>query len=161
MSEVLTTIPPPPRGQLTSWSDVREYIFAGNATFTLRSMKTGMRFTYRIRVKKEDVKAKSTDPTYFVCWLRGQDNTTDYGYMGVLRKDLGLRLTAASRVTRTAPCLQALVWFLDALKNGRAGILGTTLEVWHEGRCGRCGRLLTVPKSVKDGIGPECARQAA
>ena len=32
------------------------------------------------------------------------------------------------------------------------------LEVWHEGRCGRCNRALTVPESIASGIGPECAK---
>jgi hypothetical protein len=31
------------------------------------------------------------------------------------------------------------------------------LEIWHEGRCGRCSRKLTVPESLKSGFGPECA----
>jgi hypothetical protein len=35
------------------------------------------------------------------------------------------------------------------------------LEVWHEGRCGRCGRRLTVPESIESGLGPECATKAA
>jgi hypothetical protein len=30
------------------------------------------------------------------------------------------------------------------------------LEVWHEGRCGRCNRKLTVPASIESGFGPEC-----
>ena len=29
------------------------------------------------------------------------------------------------------------------------------LEVWHEGRCGKCGRKLIVPESIARGIGPE------
>jgi hypothetical protein len=28
--------------------------------------------------------------------------------------------------------------------------------VHHEGRCGRCGRTLTVPESIESGFGPEC-----
>lgn len=32
-------------------------------------------------------------------------------------------------------------------------------EVWHEGRCGRCGRKLTVPESIETGIGPDCAKR--
>jgi hypothetical protein len=30
-------------------------------------------------------------------------------------------------------------------------------EVYHEGRCGRCNRKLTVPESIETGLGPECA----
>lgn len=32
------------------------------------------------------------------------------------------------------------------------------IEVWHEGRCGRCGRRLTVPESIANGLGPECIK---
>jgi hypothetical protein len=32
-------------------------------------------------------------------------------------------------------------------------------KIHHEGRCGKCGRLLTVPESVETGIGPECAKR--
>ena len=33
-------------------------------------------------------------------------------------------------------------------------------EVWHEGRCGKCGRVLTVPESLILGLGPECAQMS-
>jgi hypothetical protein len=165
-------------GRLTTWDAVRVFIFAGNARFTLVSLKTGMRYTYRVRVRKKDVEqqarrdrinetsltsendAPPVDLTYFVSLLRGTDNDNDYAYMGVLRQDLGLRLTGVSRMGRSAPAVVGLVWFLDAMKNGRAA-LGTTVEFWHEGRCGRCGRSLTVPESVLRGIGPECAGRAS
>jgi hypothetical protein len=34
------------------------------------------------------------------------------------------------------------------------------LEIWHEGRCARCNRRLTVPASIASGFGPECAGKA-
>jgi hypothetical protein len=142
---------------LKDWAAVAAFILAGNARFTLLSKRTGARFTYRVRVKKEDMERGIADPVFFVSWLRGPSNEDDYAYMGVLRRDLGLRLTTASRASRTAPCVVALVWALDALKGRREGVLGATLEVWHEGRCCRCGRALTVPSSIESGMGPECA----
>jgi hypothetical protein len=30
------------------------------------------------------------------------------------------------------------------------------VEFWHEGKCGRCNRKLTVPSSIESGFGPEC-----
>jgi hypothetical protein len=142
------------RGQLRNWPVVREFVFAGRAVFTLRSVKTGMRFTYRVKVKK-------TDPeVFFVETLRGPDNTRDYRYAGLLRRPGTFFITTRSQVLRTAASVKALVWFLDAMVNDRA-VLGPTLEVWHEGRCCCCGRTLTVPESVEDGIGPECRRRRA
>ena len=162
---------PAPVGRLDTWDAVRDYMWAGNATFTLVSMKTGMRYTYRATAKKEDVvldaarRASSAssvmspdvDITYFVKLLRGQDNTSDYAYMGVARKPGAFFITHASRVKRDTPSVVALVWFFERLAAERDGVLGTQMEVWHTGRCGRCGRLLTVPESVGRGIGPECA----
>jgi hypothetical protein len=162
-------------GRLQNWSDVREFVFAGNATFTLVSLKTGARFTYKVRVKKEDLARleddrklsavvgepptffTEADVTYFVNLLRGPDNTADFVYMGVVRKPGRFFWTAASgKVGRQAPAYKALLWMLDAMTCER-DVLSKQLEIWHEGRCGRCGRKLTVPESIAAGIGPECA----
>lgn len=162
-------------GRLDTWAAVREFLFAGNATFTLKSLRTGVRFTYKFRVKKQDLLAlessqkqhdilggshlamQATEVTYFANLLRGPDNEKDFAYMGVVRKPGRFFLTAASnKVSRRSPAHRGLVWMLDAMLNDRA-VLGVNLEVWHEGRCGRCGRKLTVPESIAAGIGPECS----
>jgi hypothetical protein len=179
VAAMLTTLAPPPatmNGRLDSWQQVQEFIFAGNATFTLVSLKTGVRFTYKVRVKKEDAErlkrdqdafeggtgAPASEVTYFVNLLRGPDNESDFSYMGVLRRDPArfFWTSASGKVGRGAPAYKALVWMVDAMANGRA-VLGSSLEVWHEGRCGRCGRKLTVPESVASGYGPECSRRVA
>lgn len=173
-------------GLLTTWEAVEEFIFAGNATFTLVSLKTGVRFTYKVRVKKEDVERlaweedvrlhavehgneleygpsfTTSDVAYFVNLLRGPDNTADFAYMGVVRKDPPrfFWTQASGKVSRNAPAHKALVWMLDAMRC-RRDVLGSSLEVWHEGRCGRCGRKLTVPESIAAGLGPECAGRLA
>jgi hypothetical protein len=145
-------------GLLTNWAAVQEFLFAGNATMTLRSRKTGDRYTFKVRIKKAD--AGLDDPVYFVNLLRGPDNTGDFTYMGVLRRPGSFHLTGASKVGRTAGSFKAMVWFLDAMRCTR-DVLTTTVEVWHEGRCGRCGRKLTVPESVARGLGDDCANKAA
>lgn len=146
-------------GSLVSWDTVTEYIFAGNARFTLVSRKTGSRFTYRMKVRKRDVEDGLCDQSraYFISLLRGQNNDRDYAYVGVVKWPGTLWLTSASRMGRKAPAVIALVWFLDQVKLRNTGVLDELLEVWHDGRCGRCGRSLTVPSSVERGIGPECA----
>lgn len=160
----------PPRGQLTDWDAVRAYIFAGKAVFTLHNPKTGVRLTYKVTAKKAEFTLAKTmamqgspEPenfvTHFVTLLRGPDNTTDFAYMGVLRKPGNFFITTKSQVTRHPVSYRALVWFLDAMRNGREILGGNPMEFWHSGRCGCCGRLLTVPDSVSRGIGPECAKR--
>jgi hypothetical protein len=156
----MTVIDDQCKGKLETWEAVREFMFGGAARFTLVSIKTGTRFTYKVQVKRADVKAGSADPIYFVSLLRGPDNEGDYAYMGVLRKPGMFRCTEASRVSRTAPAVMALAWALDMMRCSREA-LGVTLEIWHEGRCCSCGRALTVPKSIADGYGPECAKYFA
>jgi len=161
---------------LSTWDAVEEFIFAGAATLTLVSLKTGVRFTYLVRVKKEDKEKlerdrdafeggsgmRASEVVYFVNLLRGPDNTADFAYMGVLRRSPARYFWTekSGKVGRACAAYKALVWFIDQM-NGRRDVLGSSLEVWHEGRCGRCGRKLTVPESIAAGLGPECAGRMA
>jgi hypothetical protein len=144
---------------LETWDAVEQFMFAGAAHFTLVSLRTGVRFTYKVRVKKSDRGKMTADQvTYFINLLRGPDNTADFTYMGVVRNNPPRFFwTAASgKVSREAPAYKALLWMLDAMAHERHGVLGRTLEIWHEGRCGCCGKLLTVPESIASGLGPVC-----
>lgn len=143
--------------QLTTWQAVWEYVLAGNARFTLVSKKTGERFTYRVRRapdKAQDL--HSCAVVYFVSLLNGPDNGSDFAYMGVL-DEKGFHVTAKSRVGPAAASHKAFQFLLARIAKG--GAMCTTMEVWTSGRCGRCGRDLTVPESVARGLGPECAGQ--
>ncbi len=133
--------------------DILRFILAGNATFTLRSLRTGVRYTYKLSLIE-----RSSKPAYFVKLLGGPNNVDDFRYMGVLdrQEPLNVRSTANSKVSRDAPSFVALRWFMARL-NG--GLIPPELEVWHEGTCGRCGQKLTVPESIAAGIGPDCAEQ--
>jgi hypothetical protein len=128
------------------------FIQAGNATVTLRSVKTQTRFTYRVREKDGERGAIT-----FVGLLSGPDNEASYSYMGVLKPE-GLKRTAKSRVSEDALSWKAFQWTWKKLSEGK---MPSELQVWHEGRCGKCGRKLTVPESIEAGIGPECASRSA
>lgn len=134
------------------------FILAGNAYFTIRSQKTGTRYTYRVNRAKCSRCGKLdcgcwAHPTYFVALLTGPDNTGDYTYLGMIRQEQ-FSLTRASKMQATSTPVRAFQWVWSALI---AGEMPAQTEIWHEGRCGRCGRKLTVPESVERGIGPECA----
>ncbi len=123
------------------------FMFAGDAILTIRSTKTQTRFTYRV------TKSKPTDdgrpPVWFVSLLSGADNEGDYRYIGTIFAN-GFRTTARSSVRADAPSAIAFAWFESHRESA-------AVKVWHEGRCGRCGRTLTVPESIASGIGPVCA----
>lgn len=133
---------------------VAPFLFAGNARFTLVSRATSCRFTYQLaKCERGDV--------YFARVLVGPNNEADYAYMGVVRADYEgwqnhpvLRTTRKSSVGATAPSFAALAWYLRHLGDAR-------VECHHEGRCGCCGRVLTVPESIVTGLGPVCAGRLA
>ena len=62
--------------------------------------------------------------------------------------------TAKSKIVKTAPSVVGFTYCFSHLAKGT--IVG--FEVWHEGKCGRCGAKLTVPESVASGFGPECVK---
>lgn len=128
---------------------VREFMLAGNAVFTLRSKRTGTRFTYRIRKPDEG-------KPHFVGVLTGVDNHSSYTFLGSIFRETEYRLGQRSKIAFDAPSARAFSWFWKALSRN---VLHPKLEVWHEGTCGRCGRKLTVPESIASGLGPECARR--
>lgn len=127
-------------------TSVAQFILAGNATFTVRSQKTETRYTFKVR------KAKAKD-VWYVSMLTGSDNENDYAYIGLIDENGVFRLTKASQMTKESAPVLAFAWV-----HGRAakGMPIVGVEVWHAGKCGRCGRTLTVPESIQSGFGPEC-----
>lgn len=127
----------------------RPYILGGNATITVVSIKSGTRFTYRIRAKEvgEDRKL------HFVSVLRGPENTADYAYLGTIFPDGSYHHGKKSKVTADAPSAKAFAWLWTHLDS-------SDIEIWHAGRCSRCGRQLTTPESIREGLGPVCRERA-
>ena len=132
-------------GHFADAATATRFMFAGKATFTLRSLKSGTRFTYRISASEDGA-------VHFVALLSGPDNSEDYQYLGIIRRGVYWH-GKKSRVAADAPSVRAFDWTWRALASGH---LPTTVEIWHAGACGRCGRPLTVPESIAAGFGPEC-----
>lgn len=124
----------------------KAFMLGGNARVTLESQSTGARFTYRIRAAEDG-------GLYFVSVLTGADNESDFAYLGTIRGDR-FEHGRKARLSPDAPSARAFAW---AWPHIAAGQVPAALGVWHEGRCGRCNRPLTVPHSIATGFGPECA----
>lgn len=127
-----------------------QFILGGNALFTVKYSKTGVRYTYKVLVERNDMESLRV---YVMC---GNDNTKDYKKIGYIK------------IQNTRPeyhplsyteSLDSSVFFDNIFLNLLIGLYMPLLEIWHEGRCCRCGRTLTVPESIEMGIGPECIKQ--
>ncbi len=126
------------------------FMLAGDATFTLVSSKTGMRFTYRVTAPRKDGKLDTDAEVRFVKLLCGNDNENDFHYFGIIRNGHFEHAQRKTRISVEAPGALAFRWFASNVES-------SAVEFFHEGRCGRCHRKLTVPESVASGLGPECA----
>lgn len=158
VANVLAGAPPAPwapeqeRGRLAPEAAVR-FLFGGNAVLTVVSKRTGERFTYKIQAPKE----RRGSEVHFVKVLTGPDNAADYQFFGTIFNRQEFRPSVKSRLSPTAPSVEVFEWLIAELLGPEVGSLEGSTELYHEGRCGRCGRLLTVPESVMTGFGPECA----
>ena len=144
------------KGMIDDPETAKKFLLAGKAIVTLVSLKSGNRYTYRIRLapKKEGM------PTaHFVDLLTGQDNEEDYSSLGIIieGKFFPTKIARARGISDTTPSVVAIRYVLNGLMFENT--INPMVEIWHEGRCGKCGRLLTVPGSVVSGVGPICAEQ--
>jgi len=132
------------------------FITAGRAVFTLVSKTSGERRTFRVAAPKD---AQPGDALRFISLLTGPDNTTNYEYVGLLTKAGDELVTRTSRGKMPTQPLNTISWLVAQLQSAVRGepTKLEQVEFWHEGRCCRCGRRLTVPESIASGIGPECA----
>jgi Family of unknown function (DUF6011) len=123
---------------------LEQFVLAGNATFTLWNTKKGTHLTYKVRVSKDD-------PTlFFVSILTGPDNWANYTFLGIIKEGIYWH-GKKSPITKDSQSAKTFEWFYNNIDR-----LPLALQVLHEGKCGRCGRKLTVPGSVTSGFGPEC-----
>jgi len=132
----------------TSFSQAKRFLLAGNARATFVSAKTGTRFTYKVRAKEFNGRT-----FHFVSVLTGSNNDSDYTFIGTIFESNTFSHSRKSRIGNNAPSVLAFQWVFNALK---AGVLPTTVEIHHEGRCGKCAKPLTVPASIESGFGPIC-----
>jgi hypothetical protein len=127
-----------------------DFIIAGNATLTIKSLKTGDHITYRVR-KSQDGRV------FFVSVRTGGPGEKLFAYMGTLpgeRPDHApVKLTGKSKYALGDREPRAFNWLWGAVCEG---VLPPQAEVRHEGTCGRCARPLTDPESIDRGFGPEC-----
>lgn len=146
-------------------SSIQSYVTGGNAIFTLVSPKTGRRYTYKM------IRANTDSPQYEIRLLCGESTERmqcwhfigrfydelplTANYPRIWFKSYGWCYDPGHWITVSDGLLysdQAIAWLLlrtsEYLKKG--------CQFWMSDRCARCGRLLTVPDSIKTGFGPKC-----
>lgn len=130
---------------ITNNDNIKRFVFAGRAVFTLVSAATGDRFTYKVG------KAKGKG-VFWVSLRTGKDEK--WTFFGVLRKDGTFFFSQKSPMESDDIEVAAFDWFIRHLLASDNKL--DQADFWHEGRCARCGRELTDPESIQRGMGPTC-----
>ncbi len=123
-------------------ASARQYVLAGYAVVTFRNALTGNRFTYKVR-RPDD------DHPHFVS-IRTASG--DWSFMGTIFDGETYRHGKRTEVVYDSKVAVTWRWLWDRIDD-----LPPEIEVWHQGRCMRCGRRLTVPESIQTGYGPICS----
>lgn len=127
--------------------DLKGFILAGKAVFTVKNNNSGNYFTYKV-VLSENKKE------YYVSVLTGPNHKKDFRLIGKIQDD--------NFTPDHIPIIKAkngkvfFTWFFPKLLNNS---LPVCISVFHSGQCGKCGRKLTNPESIVTGIGPECIKK--
>lgn len=133
---------------VVSIHNIRQFVFGGNATFTMLNQETGGRLTYNVRSPKRDF-----GRVWFVSVLAGTNSYTYVGYIDSSKRSF--RTTSSSRVERSSKSFKGFNWLLNHIKENEQ--LPENVNFYHMGKCARCGRALTTPDSIEQGFGPVCA----
>jgi len=80
-----------------------------------------------------------------------------WDYMGIVRNNsYVLTPTNKSKILESERSFQVFQWILSVLNSGY--IFPSNIVITHNGKCGRCGRRLKDPESIKLGFGPHCTK---
>lgn len=142
-----------------SHSKALDFMRAGKAIMTIQSKESGKHFTFRFATPKhneEDTEdlVKLKDLPVWVSVLTHGDNTGNYAFIGTI---FGKRFYHGkkSRISKDAQSVKAFdFWFRMLIANVEINL--NKIELYHEGVCMCCGRKLTTPDSIDQGVGPIC-----
>lgn len=125
---------------------LRDFIFAGNALFTVVNEDTKNHVTIKIKKHKDE-------EIWFVSVLdAGLYNTI--GTLSIFLKTMVYKHSENSMISSNHRKVKVFRWFYTNFLDKQDKY--PMIKVYHHGKCGRCGKKLTTPNSIKEGIGPVC-----
>jgi hypothetical protein len=133
------------------------FMTAGNCEVTIKSLETGITFSYKL-IRRQSF-YKQTD---FIYYLKVRMNNVE-SYAGNIEfnrdKDKYVYWQGQKgKLNSDETPVRAIMFVLNALYKKLYSI---NVEIYHCGTCGVCGKPLTNPESIMTGIGPSCARKLA
>ena len=139
-----------------------EFMLAGCSEFIMKSGKTGHKLRYKLD-KKLSTQMKNSDGSLggdYIYWLNTAESNGTFVYAGVLffdnkTKQFKFGKGARGNLNYNDVRVKSILYVLNRLYKGETSV---NVEIYHVGKCGRCGKRLTDPESIERGLGPMCAK---
>ena len=117
----------------------------GAGIFTLKSIKTGKDFTYKIK------RSKYNNTWYTHIYV--EQDYLKFKRLGTYFKgNIYHKKEKISSISATA-----IAFVLDKVEHKEFDFLDKNMELMHAGNCLCCGRILTDANSISIGLGPTCS----
>jgi hypothetical protein len=125
-------------------------------SFTLHNTTKETHLTFRSRRPK----GWTVESPVLIDLMSGSDNES-FGFIGSINARGFYKASPKSKVSedRLEVANRTLVWLMTKLTSGQD--LPSALEIKGSTGCARCGRKLTNPDSIDDGLGPICRGKAS
>lgn len=141
----------------------KDFMLAGKAEFTFElhpeyAKEKNLEKHYTFTVAKHTTTEDNPKDLFFVR-LRHLDHKKGV-YFGMLNTEEGkIYMTKASTLAQDSLLVRLVNRAFQKLwENDTSGMNSAGFHIHHAGKCGRCGRKLTTPKSIETGLGPECEK---
>lgn len=148
--------------QLTLYSDIVTFMFAGRSCFTIHDHVSDKAYTYKITRAPND-KQSQWGKTYWVS-IRSDDDI-EWLYVGFISQKNGFRFTTSrnSVFHIAASEFQFFKTYYQQLRDNHATQLAPQgYDFWHGGRCGCCYTAIKPQDfyGIRTGYGPPCRDRA-
>lgn len=120
--------------------------------FTIKSLVTGNHFSYQLKHPKRQGGDHLLTMSYIFSHPISGGHRKYLGYVNWEGEQVSAGMSGDDR----DPAFIALAWYLRYLWSLK--IAPHSAQLIHSGKCGRCGRELTDPRSIETGLGPECRK---
>ncbi len=114
------------------------------APFTIRSKKSGKDYTFKV----SQVPFKNSNYIH----IKVETEYLNFKYMGWYRDGKIIN----KKLEVNTPASQAVSWFLRQMFSNNFDNLNQSVDIFHLGKCLKCGKTLTDSNSIEVGFGPVC-----
>lgn len=141
------------RCEITDWQVLRNYCLGGRGITTLENPKSGKHHTYEFR-RPNNPEQFAADTLFIYSLVK----ESTWLYVGMFNHITNcFRLTRSSKFNSSSEIVKGVKYIVNKI-SGKSTKLVEPMRFYHEGVCAVCGRKLTTPKSIQQGIGPRCKK---